>query len=36
MYINGHEHPDVIKEREMFIDQINQYEGYVACDFQLQ
>jgi hypothetical protein len=30
IYIDGHERPDVIKEREAFIDQINRYEWYVT------
>ena len=34
MYIDGHEHPDVIKERETFISQIDGYEWYVTYDFQ--
>ncbi len=34
IYIDGHERPDVIKEREAFIDQINSYERCVAYDFQ--
>ena len=35
LYIDGHEHPDVIKEREGFIEMINKYKQYVAYDFQL-
>lgn len=32
IYIDGHERPDVIKEREEFIDQIfNRFEWYVAA-----
>ena len=34
VYIDGHKHPDVIKEREAFIEQIDKYEGYVAYDLQ--
>jgi len=34
VYIDGHERPDVIKEREAFIDQIDRYERYVAYDLQ--
>ena len=34
VYIDGHEHPDVIKEREAFIEQIDKYEGYVAYNLQ--
>jgi len=30
IYVDGHERPDVIKEREGFIDQIDTYERYVA------
>jgi hypothetical protein len=33
IYIDGHERPDVIKEREVFIDQINGYERCVAYSF---
>ena len=36
IYIDGHECPDVIKEREVFIAQINTYELYVTRDLQLQ
>ena len=36
IYIDGYEHPDVIKEREAFIAQINTYEPYVTHDLQLQ
>jgi hypothetical protein len=36
MYIDGHEHPDVIEEREAYIDQIDKYERYVAYNFQPQ
>jgi len=35
LYIDGHEHPDVIKEREGFVEKINKYEQYVAYNFQL-
>jgi hypothetical protein len=35
MYVDGHKHPDVIKEREVFIRQIfNRYErcvGHIHC-----
>ena len=32
LYVDGHEHPDVIKERNDFIEQIsNRYERYVGC-----
>lgn len=35
MYVDGHERPDVIKEREEFLDQIfnkfEQYVGHVHC-----
>jgi len=34
IYIDGHERPDVIKEREVFIDQIDRYERYVAYGLQ--
>ena len=34
IYIDGHEHPDVIKKREAYIDVINQYEPYVTYAFQ--
>ena len=34
VYIDGHERPDVIKEREAFSDQIGKYERYVAYDLQ--
>jgi hypothetical protein len=34
IYIDGHERPDVIKEREAFINQLDRYERYVICDFQ--
>ena len=31
MYVDGHERPDVIKEREEFLNQIfNKFEQYVA------
>ena len=33
IYIDGHERPDVIKERKAFIEQITRYERYVR-DFQ--
>jgi len=33
IYIDGHEHPDVVKEREAFIDQINRYEWCATYDF---
>jgi len=36
VYIDGHERPDVIKEREAFIDQLDRYERYVAPDLQLR
>ena len=36
IYIDGHERPDVIKEREGFIDQIKAYERYVAHDLRLR
>ena len=36
VYIDGHERPDVIKEREAFINQLDRYEQYVICDFQLR
>jgi hypothetical protein len=34
IYIDGHEHPDVIKEKEVFIDQIKRYAQCIAYDFQ--
>jgi hypothetical protein len=34
IYIDGHERPDVIKEREAFIDQLDSYERYVIHDFR--
>lgn len=36
IYIDGHERPDVIKEREAFIAQINIYEPYVTRGLQLR
>ena len=36
IYIDGHECPDVIKEREVFIAQINIYEPDVTHGLQLQ
>ena len=36
VYIDGHEHPDVIKEREAFINQLDRYEQYVAPNLQSQ
>jgi len=36
LYIDGHECPDVIKEREGFVEKINKYEQYVAYNFQLR
>jgi hypothetical protein len=32
IYIDGHERPDVIEERNVFIDQIDRYERYVGYD----
>jgi hypothetical protein len=32
VYIDGHERPDVIREREVFIEQLDRYERYVAAD----
>jgi hypothetical protein len=32
MYIDGHERPDVIKERETFLKILDQYEQYVGSD----
>jgi hypothetical protein len=32
MYIDGHERPDVIEEREAFLKQLATYERCVACD----
>jgi len=34
IYIDSHEHPDVIKEREVFIKQIDKYKLYVVYNFQ--
>ena len=34
VYIDGHEHPDVIKEREVFLNQLDRYERYVALNLQ--
>jgi len=31
VYIDGHEHPDVIIERETFLEKLSSYEQYVAC-----
>ena len=33
IYIDGHKRPDVIKEREAFIKQIDEYELYVTYNF---
>lgn len=35
IYIDGHERPDVIREREAFINQLDGYERYVAPDLPL-
>jgi hypothetical protein len=35
IYIDGHECPDVIKEREVFISEIGRYQRYVIYDFPL-
>ncbi len=32
MYVDGHEHSDVIEEREAFLKQLATYEWYVACN----
>ena len=29
IYIDGHEHPDVIKERKQFLNKLDIYEQYV-------
>ena len=31
IYIDGHERPDVIKERKDYLGELNKYEQYVAC-----
>lgn len=36
IYIDGHERPDVIKEREVFISEIGGYQRYVIYDFPPQ
>jgi len=31
VYIDRHERPDVIVERETFLEKLSSYEWYVAC-----
>jgi len=31
VYIDGHEHPDVIEERKEFLERLASFEPYVAC-----
>jgi hypothetical protein len=31
VYIDGHEHPDVIVERITFLKQLSSYKKYVTC-----
>ena len=32
MYIDGHERPDVIEERKVFLEQLTKYERCVSCN----
>jgi hypothetical protein len=32
VYIDGHERLDVIREREVFIEQLDRYEQYIAAN----